>query len=102
MFCAIPLLMLISDALALLMAEKPYYDLTEAESHFADFIQKYGVQYKTKDEHDARVEIFKEHLVNIHHLKQYTQIYNRAYSKSGTKSLPRVFTLKLYLEGIKV
>ncbi|XP_073941394.1 uncharacterized protein [Choristoneura fumiferana] len=70
MFCVIPLLLLVSNALALLTAEKPHYNLAEADSHFADFIRKYEKQYETAEEYNARFEIFKEHLVNINRLNK--------------------------------
>ncbi|KAI8427490.1 hypothetical protein MSG28_002022 [Choristoneura fumiferana] len=70
MFCVIPFLLLVSNALALLTAEKPHYNLAEADSHFADFIRKYEKQYETAEEYNARFEIFKEHLVNINRLNK--------------------------------
>lgn len=68
MTCVIPLLLLVSSALAFPTEEKPYYDLDNALKHFNHYIEQFNKHYETNEEFEERFEIFKQHLANINHL----------------------------------
>lgn len=70
MFNIICLLLLVSDGLAVLTPDKPYYDLTDAENHFAEFVQRYGKKYGNSEEYNKRFEIFKNKLTEINKLNE--------------------------------
>ncbi|XP_073967705.1 cysteine proteinase 1-like [Choristoneura fumiferana] len=64
----ISVLLLVSNALVLLTADKVYYDLADAKSHFADFILKYNKVYDTEEDYNQRLEIFRSNLLRINEL----------------------------------
>ncbi|XP_073941142.1 cysteine proteinase 1-like [Choristoneura fumiferana] len=70
MFSIIYVSLFVSKALAALTADKPYYDLADAENHFAEFVQEYDKKYGSHEEYNKRFEIFKNKLLHINKLNE--------------------------------